>query len=166
MRYEAKRCEKRGDMRARLEKAKKLVAAGDLENAKALYSHMMRFEPKCVEAYLGLADVKVLDRGGKGFEEASSLIRDAIAIAPHFDQSYIELARVYEQAQSLDKALSILKDALTPCPMSYKLHYHLGRVLHKRGRTAQAIQELEKAIKIRPDFEDAGELLKLVVHSK
>lgn len=145
---------------SRLEDAKKLIKDGDYFNAKRLYKHVQRLDPKNVDAYLGLAHVKILERPDRGFDEAIYLVREAINMNPALDYPYIELASVYERAASLDKAAAALTEGVAACPMSPKLNYHLGRLLLKLGRQQQAIAALEKTVQLQPDHQEAGQLLR------
>ncbi len=147
-------------VKVRLDDARRLLREGDLFNARRLYRHVQRLDPKSIDAFLGLAQVKLLERPGKGFDEAIYLVREAIKTNSTLDYPYCELSSVYVRAGSLDKAVSALLEGATQCPMSARIQCNLGRLLIKLGRKQQAIAALEKAIQIQPDLEEAGQLLK------
>jgi cellulose synthase operon protein C len=44
-------------------------------------------------------------------------------------------------------------------PDDADLHYHLGLAYQKANQNAQARQQLEKAVKLRPDYADARKAL-------
>lgn len=146
-------------IKVRLEDAKRLLKDGDLFNSRRLYKHVQRLDPKNIDAYLGLAVVKLAERPGRGYDEAIYFVREAIKINPTLDYPYCELASVYERAGSLDKGVAALTEGAGQCPMSANIQYNLGRLLLKLGRKPQAISALEKAIQIQPDLEEAGRLL-------
>jgi len=66
------------------------------------------------------------------------------------------------QAGQTDRALQLLRDARLRQPANPEIRYHLGAVLAKTGRKAEAQEELEAALKGGAAFEgdaDAGALL-------
>jgi tetratricopeptide (TPR) repeat protein len=58
----------------------------------------------------------------------------------------------------LRKYLTIEPEPGQPGPAA--AHWRLGQVLEKQGRKAEAIAELEQAVRMNPDFENAKKDLK------
>jgi DNA-binding response OmpR family regulator len=57
------------------------------------------------------------------------------------------------EGQDIDGAIEAFKRGIRADPLSAKLHYHLGVLyLKKPGLTYQAMQELEQAVELEPDF--------------
>ena len=68
----------------------------------------------------------------------------------------------FDKAQSSanrEDKIALYRQGLTICPDDDVAHYELGRVLADAGRTAEAEQSFEAALKINPDFADARKQL-------
>ena len=64
----------------------------------------------------------------------------------------------FEKAQAMDdreKAIALYRDGLALCPDDDIAHYELGKTLALAGRSAEARQEFEAALKINPGFVEA-----------
>jgi tetratricopeptide (TPR) repeat protein len=74
--------------------------------------------------------------------------RDCIrAFRDYFDKAQLSTNR--------EEAISLYRQGLTICPDDDVAHYELGRALADAGRTAEATDAFEAALKINPDFADA-----------
>jgi tetratricopeptide (TPR) repeat protein len=69
------------------------------------------------------------------------------AFRDYFDKAQLSTNR--------DEAISLYRQGLTICPEDDVAHYELGRALVDAGRSAEAAQAFEAALKINPDFADA-----------
>jgi tetratricopeptide (TPR) repeat protein len=61
----------------------------------------------------------------------------------------------FEKAQATDnreRAIALYRDGLALCPDDDIAHYELGKTLALAGRSAEARQEFEAALKINPGF--------------
>jgi len=144
----------------RLESAEVALKDGDLDDAEHEYKHVGSLSPNHVEAWLGLASVEMTRGTPKSVNKAINYFERAIESNPRYDRSHIELALAYENSRSIDRSITILKEALTKCFPLDRIHYHLGRLLLERGKHEEAIQNLEKAIELNPKLPHAEELLK------
>lgn len=135
---------------------------GRIGDAEKVYQNILVLDPSAAKAYLGLATVQIKLSPQKGLEKAIQHIRHAITLNPQLAQAHIDLAVTFENAMSLEKAITALKDALKHCSFSPQIHYHLGRLLLRRGRDAEGAAELNKALELNPDYEEAKELFSSV----
>lgn len=146
-----------------LENAAAAMADADLVDAEKYYQHAIALNPKNPEGSIGLGNVE-LKRSR--FEEAVKHFREAIAINPKVERPHIELALAYEGAMALDKATTCLREALNWCSPQDHVYYHLGRLLHRRGKNDEAKAHLEKALELNPRMDEAKELLKTLTKEK
>jgi len=134
------------------------LSAQWIEASKA-YNNIIKRDPTNTRAFLGLANAQRRLAPEKAIPNATQYIRAAIKINPKCVQAYIDLALIFESAMSLEKAINALKDAIKECPFSEEIHYHLGRLLLRRGNKMEAIATLKKALELRPDYQEAQDLL-------
>ncbi len=132
---------------------------GRVAEAEKVLHNILVLDPSSVRAHLGLAHAQIKLAPQKGLEKAMNYIRRAITINPQYPQAHIDLAIAFENAMSLEKAIHALKEALKYCSFSPEIHYHLGRLLLRRGRDAEGLAELNKAIELNPAFREAKDLI-------
>lgn len=149
----------------RLESAAAAMAAGDLEDAERDYKHVETLDPKNVDALLGIAGVEMSRGTPKALNKAITHIEKAIEYSPRYDRAHIELALAYENSRSIDRSITILKEALLQCFPLDRIHFHLGRLLLERGKRDEAILNLEKAFELNPKMTKAQDLLKVAKES-
>ncbi len=65
-----------------------------------------------------------------------------------------------------EEAISLYRKGLAICPDDDVAHYELGRALVDAGRTAEAANEFEAALKINPAFADAKKQLDAIEKSR
>ena len=71
----------------------------------------------------------------------------------------------FEKAQATDnreRAIALYRDGLALCPDDDIAHYELGKTLALAGRSAEARQEFEAALKINPGFTEAKHELEAI----
>ena len=100
-----------------------------------------------------------LEAEGQSAEDLSDAAREAyrqaLELEPGFVAAHINLGRLDQQAQHLERAESCYRTALSLAPDDVCAHFNLGVVLEERGQTAAAIESYTRAIEIDPDFADA-----------
>jgi tetratricopeptide (TPR) repeat protein len=69
------------------------------------------------------------------------------AFRDYFDKAQLSTNR--------EQTISLYRQGLGICPDDDVAHYELGRALVDAGRTAEAANSFEAALKINPDFADA-----------
>jgi len=85
------------------------------------------------------------------------------------DQKYKDCVRAFRDyfdkaqlATSRDEAISLYRQGLAICPDDDVAHYELGRALADAGRSAEAAEAFEAALKINPEFDEAKRQLEAV----
>ncbi|MGH7793718.1 MAG: tetratricopeptide repeat protein [Candidatus Binatia bacterium] len=85
------------------------------------------------------------------------------------DQKYKDCVRAFrdyfDKAQlstNREEAISLYRQGLAICPDDDVAHYELGRALADAGRSAEAAEAFEAALKINPDFDEAKRQLDAV----
>ena len=70
------------------------------------------------------------------------------------------LAFCYFELENYNQALSIFKSLLEKTPMNVNLLLNIAKCYEKMGDIPLALQNLEKAVEIFPDCEEAHELIR------
>jgi CheY-like chemotaxis protein/Flp pilus assembly protein TadD len=139
--------------------ARGLLEEGRWSEALKLFHSVIKTHPGSVEAYLGLATAQKHIAPETAIPNATQYLRKAIELNPRYARSHIDLALIFESAMSLGKAITCLIEALKTCPLSEEVHYHLGRIMLRTGNKLEGRRELERALELKPDYEEARELL-------
>jgi Tfp pilus assembly protein PilF len=154
-----KRAKKRVGLDSELARGAALLASGQWGQALKVFKQVVTKDPHSVQGFLGLATAQHHIAPEKAIPMATQYIRKALKINPSCVQGHIDLALTYESAMSLEKAIACLKEALELCVLSEQIHFHLGRLLIRRGNRAEGVKELRKALELKPDYREAAELL-------
>lgn len=162
---------------------------GQYVESKRRYHEILTANPDCLTARLGIArieretgrfaqcrdillaaqkhhpkDVTVMLELGRAYSEReewdSSIraFREAVDLAPDEQTTRYELGVALAGANRLSEALPHLKFAVGDSAA----YYNIGYLLHKHGRSAEAVEWLERAMSAHPDERTqnvAGELL-------
>ena len=83
---------------------------------------------------------------------AGQIFRDAIVRNPDNDQNYLSLALIHLRAHDMDGAQQTLMQGQSRIPASGKIYWGLGLTSALRGNTAEAAQQLERAIDLLPEW--------------
>jgi tetratricopeptide (TPR) repeat protein/cold shock CspA family protein len=116
----------------------------------------------------------ILDYLGRAYTGAGRL-QEAIQVYEQMPQNirsraYIlrNMGDVYAQLEQMDKAESVLREAVKREYRNHNGHYRLGQVYQRLGKFQQAAQEFKKAIELRQnqyskDFPEAEESLQALL---
>lgn len=85
-------------------------------------------------------------------ERASQIFRDAIVRNPDNDQNYLSLALIDLRAHDIDAAQRTLVQGQLRIPASGKIYWGLGLASVMRGNASEAVQQLERAIDLLPEW--------------
>jgi len=88
------------------------------------------------------------------YKEADDAFREAIACDPAHGMSYRELASLYERFDHEDVAMAVYEAGVTHAQDKIDLYNNLGHLLMNSGKTAEALEAFEKALRFggaRPD---------------
>ncbi|GCE59560.1 serine protease [Microcystis aeruginosa] len=132
-----------------------------LTEAEEMYRRAIALDDQYVYAYNGLGNVL---RDQKKLTEAEEMYRRAIALDDKFVYAYNGLGIVLRAQNKLTEAEEMYRRALslpddtsaTPTTAHTLAHNNLGLLLQEQGKLEAAIAEFEKATKIDPKFEFAG----------
>ena len=76
------------------------------------------------------------------------------------------LGWAFYHKQVYTSAINLFKEALKTEPENPLFNYHLGLAYAKNGQPALARQQLERVVKIKPNFPDVDELRRAVAEAK
>jgi tetratricopeptide (TPR) repeat protein len=135
----------------------------NFDQAKAMYQQALNIQPDNPLASNNLAFV-ILQQGGN-VDVALSMAQTARRGMPDSPQAADTLGYAYYQKGVYKSAIDMFQESLR---LNEKrgggddpdVHYHLGLAYQKTNQPAQARQQLEKALKISPNFSDAAEARK------
>ena len=167
----------------RYEVAKAARAEGRTRDARRLFQAVIRDDPGFVPGYLGLGDVlQTLGRARDavrtweaGLERTSALpllhrleryereaghpgemidrAQRALARMPDDPTLTFYLGQVYLELSMLDEATEQFERLAALAPGIATFHAHLGSLLERRGKIAEAVSEYSEALRIRGVFE-------------
>lgn len=142
-----------------------LMAVGALDEAIKALRDAVECEPEYYEAQYNLGNAYA----AKGLrEEAIAAYRAAVSVNPRYTEAYVNLGlaltgsgRIQEAQDAYRSALGTIAPQTAP-DVVFKAHYNLGKLLSNLGRTAEARQELTKALFIKPDHSGAQSALQVL----
>ena len=105
-------------------------------------NHAMKLDPASTEAMAMISDT---NRAFGRFEQAIKYSLAAIELDPVQPALYETLGSSYYFAGDQEKAEATFRKLLALSPEYTSAHYRLGRVLLKKGETAEALHEMEIA---------------------
>lgn len=151
-------------------RANLLLDMGRVEDALSGYSRLLEDFPEYGDAWhvYGL----VLETQGR-FCEAKAAIERAVALTPEDADRRAALDRLQWKAiretlanadrarvrGDLTKAAELYRDVIALDDNSPAAHYGIGLVCRAQGAAAEAIEFLDRAVRIQPSFEDAHAIL-------
>jgi cellulose synthase operon protein C len=137
-------------------------AKQDWERAKAMYQQALGISPDNPLASNNLAYL-ILNQGGN-VDLAMSMAETARRRMPESSNVADTLGWAYYKKGVYQSAISEFQEALrlnekTGAPDDPQFHYHLGLAYEKANQPGLARQQLEKAVKLSPDYADARKAL-------
>lgn len=125
-------------------------------DAQASLQKLVALHPYDAGAHFQLG--RMLAISGKN-EEAAQEMEAGLKLDPSDSKAQRDLADMYTDAGKYDLAARLYSAVLSTNPNDASLHLGLGRVLLKEKKSAEAEQELEKAVRLNPQWGEAyGEL--------
>ena len=141
----------------------------DWNNAKDAYQKALEIKPENPLASNNLAYV-MLQSGGN-VDMALSLARTARRGMPDSPTAADTLGWVFYQKGAYQSAVDLFQEALklgekNKNPDEATVHYHLGLAYEKTGNNNLARQQLERVLKIDPNYSEANEVKKQLAQLK
>ena len=147
-----------GDLAVRRTVADGHARAGNLAAARTAYDALLKVTPDDAEALNNLANVMIL----AGNPDALKVAERALAIEPTAPHIIGTTGWAAFKAGQPDRALQLLRDARLRDPANPDTRYFLGAALASKGRTAEAREELEAALRGGKSFGSAKEAQQLL----
>jgi TolB-like protein/class 3 adenylate cyclase/Tfp pilus assembly protein PilF len=126
----------------------------ELLRARDLFERVVERAPDVADGYAGLALThalaaihRVTPPSGEAVDRALNL---AMRLAQGSEFTSIAMAKALEAAGRLEDAIAILDDLLNTAPSSAEAHAQLGLLLIWSGRAEEAIEHVERAIRLNP----------------
>jgi tetratricopeptide (TPR) repeat protein len=135
----------------------------DWEHAKAMYQQALNIEPNNPLASNNLAYV-ILQQGGN-VDVALSMAQTARRGMPDSPNAADTLGWAYYQKGVYQSAIDSFQEALRLNEKNHgaedaTVHYHLGLAYQKANQSALARQQLERVLKINPNYPNAADVRK------
>ncbi len=135
-----------------LEYARARHAAGQLDEADAIYRQLLAIDPANVEA-VHLLGVVTFSRGQ--FQPAIELMQRSIAMNPAVPRFHNNLGNALIDMGRFEEAIATLETALRLDPTLAAAHYNLGNALSRLRRWDEAVVAYRRALALHPDSSSA-----------
>jgi tetratricopeptide (TPR) repeat protein len=136
----------------------------DWDHAKQLYQKVLEVQPENPLASNNLAYV-MLQQGGN-VDVAFAMAQTARRQLPDNPNAADTLGWAFYNKHVYTSALNLFKEAVKKEPNNALFNYHLGLAYAKSGQAALARQQLDRLVKIKPNFPDVEELRRAVAEAK
>jgi Flp pilus assembly protein TadD len=136
----------------------------DWDHAKQQYQKVLEIQPDNPRASNNLAYV-MLQQGGN-VDVAFAMAQTARRQLPDNPNSADTLGWAFYQKHVYSSAVTLFKEAVKKEPDNALFNYHLGLAYAKSGQANLAKQQLDRVVKIKPDFPDVDELRRAVAEAK
>jgi tetratricopeptide (TPR) repeat protein len=136
----------------------------DWERAKQQYQKALEIQPDNPLASNNLAYV-MLEQGGN-VDVAFAMAQTARRLLPDNPNSADTLGWAFYHKHVYTSAINMFKEAVKGDPNNALFNYHLGLAYAKNGQAALAKQQLDRVLKLNPNFPDADQLRKAVAEAK
>ncbi len=136
----------------------------DWEHAKQQYQKVLEIQPDNPVASNNLAYV-MLQQGGN-VDVAFAMAQTARRQLPDNANSADTLGWAFYHKHVYTSAINLFKEAVKKEPNNALFNYHLGLAYAKSGQAALARQQLDRVMKIKPNFPDVDELRRAVAEAK
>jgi Flp pilus assembly protein TadD len=136
----------------------------DWDHAKQQYQKVLEIQPDNPLASNNLAYV-MLQQGGN-VDVAFAMAQTARRQLPDNPNSADTLGWAFYHKHVYTSAINLFKEAVKKEPDNALFNYHLGLAYAKSGQAALARQQLDRLVKIKPNFPDVDELRRALAEAK
>jgi len=137
--------------------------AGRLQEAQAIYQHVLRVQPNQPDA-LHLLGVVEYQRAN--YVRATELIRQAIRINDAVAEYHCNLGNALKDQGRSEESISAYRRALAINPTFPAAHFNLGLALLEQGRPDEAIACQKRALALEPGYPDAHNALGIALKNQ
>jgi Flp pilus assembly protein TadD len=134
---------------------------GKTEQAKARYNTALQIDPRAAVAANNLAWINA-NTEGANLDVALQLAQSAKAQLPNQHEIDDTLGWIYYKKGLATRAIESLEISTLKAPTNPQYAYHLGLAYHKNGDSAQARKELERALRLKPNFDGAEDAKRIL----
>ena len=134
---------------------------GKKQEARKRYQTAMQVDPRAAVAANNLAWIDANTEGGN-LDVALQMAQTAKAQMPNQHEVDDTLGWIYYKKGLSSRAIEAFETSTLKQPTNPMYAYHLGLAYQKNGDTAKAKIELERALKLKPDFEGAADARKIL----
>jgi len=138
-----------------------LIGLGRLDEASALFAQILKTWPNDVSARFGLAEIDV--NAGR-ISAASAKYVDALRLNPQSRKALLSLALVSREQGNLVAAREYIQKALQYYGENPQVFYYAAHIALSDGKFGEAEQRIRNALSLRPDYDDARELLSALLY--
>ena len=134
---------------------------GKRDAAKARYNKALQVDPRAAVAANNLAWMGATTDGAN-LDVALQLAQTAKAQLPSQHEVDHTLGMIYYKKGMSTRAIEAFENSTLKSPNNPTYAYHLGLAYQKNGDAVQARRELERALKLKPNFEGADDAKKIL----
>jgi tetratricopeptide (TPR) repeat protein len=125
------------------------VSRRDFDRARSMFDAVAKSYPEAAAPHTGAAIV--LEAAGRE-ADARAAYEQAIAREPNDPVAAYALARIYTRdPQMVDSAVTLAQTAVAGAPAQAHVHDALGWAYFKTGRLQSAVDELQRAVSMKPE---------------
>ena len=129
---------------------------GDNRKAEEVYRKALEIEPNYAPAANNLAYLML--QNGEDVNAALVLARIARQRMPDSTSAADTLAWAYYQKGLYGLAVPLLQEAVEKAPDNPTYHYHLGMVFQKQNNKEASRKQLQRALRLNPNYPAAGQI--------
>jgi predicted TPR repeat methyltransferase len=133
-----------------------LKKAGQMAAAASCYQKALLIDDGFADAYSNLG---VILKAEGHILRAIDYYRRALDIDPTLGETFNNLANAYQEIGELQEAVEAYLQAADRMPESDTVHFNVGLLLDRQGRTDDALIHLRRALEINPSRGDAQHLV-------
>ncbi len=130
-----------------LQRAERLLAAGQFNEASAIYMQVVREAPQCGAAWLGMGRIA---RGLKQPAKAVELLMQCLRVSPNSSECFAELGRAMIETENFKGAQLAFEGGLKRVPNDLEMLLGLGEACVKSGQLDDAVRHLQTAVAAHP----------------